>query len=171
MSKLIPRDEIFDIYWYFAHERNEIFYRKMNGDPKPWTNDAILQKYKFTNTYRVNDRVSQYLLSNVIYNGKEYKPEDMMFRIILFKIFNTEPTWQALEKEFGDITLDSFDAEVYGEFIEKLSCIQPVESTAYMLYPLAGKYQSKHRNYLLLLEKRIQEKESGRKIIRSSQLP
>lgn len=23
-----------------------------------------------------------------------------MFRIILFKIFNTEPTWQALEKEF-----------------------------------------------------------------------
>lgn len=45
-----------------------------------------------------------------------------MFRIILFKIFNTEPTWQALEKEFGDITLDNFDAEVYGEFIEKLSC-------------------------------------------------
>lgn len=34
------------------------------------------------------------MLSNVIYNGKEYKPEDMMFRIILFKIFNTEPTWQ-----------------------------------------------------------------------------
>ena len=165
MSKLIPRDEIFDIYWYFAHERNEIFYRKMNGDPKPWTNDAILQKYKFTNTYRVNDRVSQYLLSNVIYNGKEYKPEDMMFRIILFKIFNTEPTWQALEKEFGDITLDNFDAEVYGEFIDKLSCIQPVESTAYMLYPLAGKYQSKHRNYLLLLEKEFKKKNLGERLL------
>lgn len=165
MSKLIPREEIFDIYWYFAHERNEIFYRKMNGDPKPWTNDPILQKYKFTNTYRVNDRVSQFLLSNVIYNGKEYSPKDILFRILLFKVFNKESTWEALEKKFGDITLDNFDVELFGNYLEKLSRIQAIESSAYLLCPISGKYQSKHKNYLALLEKQFNQKNLGEKLL------
>lgn len=35
------------------------------------------EKYRFTNVYRCLDRVSQYLLRQVIYNGKQYEPEDM----------------------------------------------------------------------------------------------
>ena len=104
MKKLIPREDIYDIYWHFAHERNEIFYRKNAGNPKPWTDDPILQQYKFCNSYRVNDRGSQYLVGHVIYNGKIYKPADMVFRIILYRVFNLPSTWEALEKEFGDIT-------------------------------------------------------------------
>ena len=75
------RQEIYDLYWYFANERQNIFIKKLNGDTPPWTNDPILKTYKFCNSYRVNDRVSQYLLKNVIYNGKTYKDEDMLFRI------------------------------------------------------------------------------------------
>lgn len=56
------RQEVFDLYWYFACERQNIFWKKINGDPAPWTHDKILQEYKFCNSYRVNDRVSQYLL-------------------------------------------------------------------------------------------------------------
>ena len=72
MKTLIKRDEIYDLYWYFATERQNIFIKKKRGEKAPWTNDEILQKYKFCNSYRVNDRVSQYLLKNVIYNGKLY---------------------------------------------------------------------------------------------------
>ena len=82
------RQEVYDLYWYFAYERQNIFFKKMNGEPSPWTNDPILQEYKFCNSYRVNDRVSQYLLKNVIYNSKKYSDEDMLFRIVLFKLFN-----------------------------------------------------------------------------------
>ena len=64
------RKEIYDLYWYFAYERQNIFIKKSNNEPYPWTKDPILDKYKFCNSYRVNDRVSQYLLKNVIYNGK-----------------------------------------------------------------------------------------------------
>ena len=85
------RQEVYDLYWYFACERQNIFWKKINGESAPWTNDKILQEYKFCNSYRVNDRVSQYLLKNVIYNGKKYSNEDMLFRILLssgIKIYN-----------------------------------------------------------------------------------
>ena len=67
---LQKRQEIYDLYWYFACERQNIFLKKLNNLPAPWTDDEILRTYKFCNSYRVNDRVSQYLLKNVIYNNK-----------------------------------------------------------------------------------------------------
>ena len=84
------RQEVYDLYWYFACERQNIFWRKLEGKEPPWTEDEILQEYKFCNSYRVNDRVSQYLLKNVIYNGKTYDNDDTIFRIILFKLFNKD---------------------------------------------------------------------------------
>lgn len=66
------RQEVYDLYWYFAAERQNIFYNKLNGMEEPWTDDPILQEYKFCNAYRASDRVSQYLLKNVIYNGNKY---------------------------------------------------------------------------------------------------
>ena len=92
------RQKVYDLYWYFAYERQNIFLKKKEGASAPWTNDSILRQYKFCNSYRVNDRVSQYLLKNVIYNGKNYSKGDMIFRILLFKIFNKESTWELLEK-------------------------------------------------------------------------
>ena len=60
------RQKVYDLYWYFACERQNIFLKKLNGESAPWTDDKILQEYKFCNSYRINDRVSQYLLKNVI---------------------------------------------------------------------------------------------------------
>lgn len=165
MRKLVPREEIFDIYWHFAHERNEIFYRKNAGEPEPWTDDPILQKYKFCNSYRINDRGSQYLVGHVIYNGKIYKPEDMIFRIILYRIFNLPSTWEALEKEFGEITLDNFDPKKYSEFLEKLSKKQGVESTAYMLKPIPGNFPTKHGNWLDYLNRLFKKSNLVEKIL------
>lgn len=106
-KKIIPAtNDSFTWYLYWICERMDIFWRKYSGDRKPWTDDPILQKYKFCNTYRCLDRVSQYLLSHVIYNGKDYEPEDMFYRILLFKHFNKIETWEAIEKELGDITLN-----------------------------------------------------------------
>ena len=86
------RQKVYDLYWYFACERQNIFWKKLNNEPAPWTNDPILQTYKFCNSYRVNDRVSQYLLKNVIYTVNKYSAEDMLFRILIFKLFNKEST-------------------------------------------------------------------------------
>ena len=77
--------------------------------PLPWTDDPILQAFKFTNAYRASDRVSQYLISRVIY--RDDMPGDaaeVVFRVLLFKLFNRIETWELLEKAVGTVTYAGF---------------------------------------------------------------
>ena len=152
---MIKRQEIYDLYWYFACERQNIFLKKLNGDLLPWTNDKILQEYKFCNSYRVNDRVSQYLLKNVIYNDGKYNYDDMIFRIILFKLFNKESTWELLEKEFGDINLKTFNFKKYSEVLDsaRKDNIKIYNDAYISCATKAFGFDKKHDNHLKLLEK------------------
>lgn len=167
-EKIIKREKIYNLYWYFACERQNIFLKKKNGEPAPWTKDEILQEFKFCNSYRVNDRVSQYLLKNVIYNGKKYTDADMIFRIILFKLFNKESTWELLENEIGDITLSSFYFNKYSQILEKaINNGQKIYNDAYI--SCANKafgYNRKHDNHLALLNKMFNEDKIQDKIIK-----
>lgn len=104
-SKGLKTTEVFDAYWRFACERQKVFFNKYEGKTVPWTDDPIIKTYKFTNAYRASDRVSQYLIKNVIYNGEKYLPEDTFFRIILFKMFNKIDTWDILRKILETLTL------------------------------------------------------------------
>ena len=148
------REDVYNEFWYFASERQKIWYKKMIGQNPPYTDDPILQEYKFCNAYRVLDRVSQYLLKNVIYNGKQYSDKDMIFRIILFKIFNKEDTWEYLISEFGDITLDNFSFNAYDNALRKYKENgNKIYNDAYI--SCANKaygYDLKHQNHLALLE-------------------
>ena len=161
------RQKVYDLYWYFACERQSIFWKKLNGDKLPWTNDEILQEYKFCNSYRVNDRVSQYLLRNVIYNGKKYSNDDIIFRIILFKLFNKESTWELLLNNFGDVTLKTFSMKKYSEVLENaISNGVKIYNDAYI--SCANKafgYDRKHDNHLALLNKMFIEDKMQHKIL------
>ena len=161
------RQEVYDLYWYFAYERQNIFWKKLNGEEAPWTDDEILKTYKFCNSYRVNDRVSQYLLKNVIYNGKNYNDEDMIFRILLFKLFNKESTWELLLNSFDDITLKTFDTKKYSEVLENaISNGIKIYNDAYI--SCANKafgYDRKHDNHLALLDKIFNKDKAHLKIL------
>src|SRR5436309_12965426 len=63
--------ECFEVYWRFAAERQRIFHQRAAGAPPPWTADPVLSRHKFTNVYRAADRVSQYLIRNVICHGSQ----------------------------------------------------------------------------------------------------
>ena len=107
--------KVFDTYWRFAAERQEIFFRRIGGAPPPWTADPILREFKFTNAYRASDRVSQYLIKHVIYVGDQ-TPDELIFRILVFKMFNRIEIWELLEESLGGISL----AALY------LVCISPI---------------------------------------------
>lgn len=80
---------VFYAYWRFAAERRRIFYRRLHRTAGHLTDDPVLRSFKFTNAYRASDRVSQYLIRNVIY--REDLPRDetnLFFRVLLFKLFN-----------------------------------------------------------------------------------
>ncbi|CAB1059155.1 FIG00443277: hypothetical protein [Olavius sp. associated proteobacterium Delta 1] len=151
--------EVFDTYWRFAAERQSIFFKRLKGEKSPWTEDQILQNYKFTNAYRASDRVSQYLIRHVIYEGDD-SPDEVFFRIILFKTFNKIETWQLLLRKFGKISWHEFDFKAYDAVLtearnERLS----IYSGAYIM-PSAGKsfgHNAKHSNHLRLLKKMMEE--------------
>src|SRR5206468_1967710 len=103
---------VYDTYWRFAAERQEIFFRRWRRQPPPWSSDPILSEFKFTNAYRASDRVSQYLIKHVIYEG-EQSEEEIFFRTILFKLFNKIETWQLLERTLGAVSYKEYDYSAY----------------------------------------------------------
>lgn len=149
------RKSIYDLYWYFAYERQKIFHKKIDGFQEPWTDDKILGTYKFCNAYRVNDRVSQYLLKRVIYVDSDYSAEDTIFRIILFKIFNKEQTWELLNSKLGDIRLGTFDFNKYSKVLtdaKKAGIVLYNDAYISCANKVFG-YAYKHDNHLALLYK------------------
>ena len=153
--------EVYDTYWKFACERQEIFYRRIQNQSMPWTKDDILSRYKFTNAYRASDRTSQYLIRNVIYCGKKFTDEDILFRIILFKLFNKIETWEYIEKEFGTISYADYNYENYNKVLmRRITEGQRIYSAAYIM-PSGKEYFGfikKHQNNLKLLEYMMQSK-------------
>jgi len=158
-SHLLPAKPtvVFDTYWRFAAERQKVFFKKFLGEPMPWTNDPILSTFKFTNAYRASDRTSQYLIRHVIYHADlPSTPEEVFFRIILFKIFNKIETWQLLKNRLGNIIYTEYSFNRYDEILtEAIENGQRIYSAAYIM-PSGGKglgHTRKHRTHLKLIEK------------------
>jgi len=149
---------VYDTFWRFACERQHVFNRRLAGDPAPWTGDPILHAHRFTNAYRASDRVSQYLIRHVIYRSDlPDSPDEVVFRILLFKLFNRIETWELLEQAFGAITLRHFR---FDNFAKRLALAREegrrLYSAAYIM-PSTGPLleRVKHRGHLRLVEQML----------------
>jgi hypothetical protein len=149
---------IYETYWRFAFERQEIFFRRLSGKPSPWTQDRILERHKFTNVYRASDRVSQFLIRDVIYSGT-HEPKDVLFRILLFKFFNKIETWQLLQTTLGEVTLKDYTFERYDAVLTNaMSHGVRIYSAAYIMpsgVHSIDAERTKHRFHLRLIERII----------------
>lgn len=147
---------IYDTFWRFAAERQDIFFRRLSGVSAPWTDDVVLASYKFTNAYRASDRVSQYLIRNVIYRTDLPKaPTEVFFRILLFKLFNKIETWELLESSLGLLTFEGYRFAHYDNVLSRaLTQGKRIYSAAYIMPPGGRAFgrAAKHQNHLLLLE-------------------
>ena len=150
------REEAYQYYFYFIQERMNIFWRRFEGRSESLTTDKILLKHKFTNVYRAQDRVSQYLINEVIYNQKEtFSGYDVLLRIIVFKIFNNIDTWKFLENNIGVLRIDNFHINVISKLLEKRIALQPIFSPAYMMtgsHTNYAMYRYKHEKWLAMVE-------------------
>lgn len=156
--------EVYDSYWRFAAERLAIYYRKQENRDGPWTNDPVLRSFRFTNTYRAADRVSQYLIREVQYAPRRSKaPRDLFFRTLLFKLFNRIETWEAIESAVGPI-------EWRPSILDKIELVldrlmrhgQRVYSAAYIMpAPRLGNVR-KHANHLALIKQMMDDRIADR---------
>lgn len=146
----------YDTYWRFAVERQRVFFRRLERCPPPWTEDPVLLANKFTNAYRASDRVSQYLIRRVIYRDDlPSDPAEVVFRILMFKVFNKIETWELLEKHVGPVTHDGYSYKRYDQVLSKaMDRGESIYSAAYIM-PSAGSlgHQKKHQNHLVLIER------------------
>lgn len=153
----LRKTPVYDVYWRFAVERQNIFFNRLLRKEAPWTKDPIMGKYKFTNTYRALDRVSQFLIANIINpdGGRSLSNEDRLFRIILYKIFNRIGTWQLLEQALGELSWSRYSFEEYDKVLGSVfHGGVPIYSAAYIM--ASGKkvfgLERKHQNHLKLIE-------------------
>ncbi|KAG2135907.1 uncharacterized protein EDB93DRAFT_1254153 [Suillus bovinus] len=110
---------VFDTFWRFAAERHAITEKRFKGLPAPWTNDPILEAYPFCNTYRVLDRVSQYLIAEVIEKGSQ-DPTELVFRILLFNTFTSINTYETLRNAITPFTWSTYERANYERVLRGL---------------------------------------------------
>jgi hypothetical protein len=163
-SHLAPAkvSEVYESYWRFAAERQAVFFRRTRAEASPWTQDAVISTYKFTNAYRASDRVSQYLIRHVIYREDLPKtPPEVFFRILLFKLFNKIETWELLESSLGPITIESYRFDRFDQVLARAKAAgKRIYSAAYIMPPGSAAFgrPAKHQNNLLMLERMIADR-------------
>lgn len=131
-------DECFRQYWYWIHERQEIWDKRVNqGLSRPWTDDPILRDYKFTHACRDLDKLSIYYIKNVLQQleDTEKSKKEIIINTMIYRLFCRLDTWEM----FGFIHLDTWDeqwTEAKRLLREKKASGKPVFTDAYYVNDL-----------------------------------
>lgn len=152
--------DVYDSYWRFAAERQSVLMKRLAGDSPPWTDDPVIRHYRFTNAYRATDRVSQYLIAEVIYNAdRPDDPAEVFARVLLFKIFNRIETWELIERALGPVIWSKLDLNALSAVLDDaMGRGLSIYSAAYIMPSPPFGYGRKHENHIALLSKMMEEK-------------
>src|SRR5690606_32900931 len=99
LEKGIRREEgVRDLYphadrlFAFIRERHAIWERRNKGLPKPWTEDPILQSYRFCNVYRELDKETIWIRKN----WRNDSDPDNWFAMVVARLVNWSPTLEVV---------------------------------------------------------------------------
>ena len=92
---MVPYSKPLKTFWQYIDERSAIFVAKSLGMPKPWTQDQILQDWKFCNTIRDLDKSSEWFIQNMRDPHSLIKSQ-VLFDTILFRWFNIPETGETI---------------------------------------------------------------------------
>jgi hypothetical protein len=163
-----PRKGIYSLYWSFASERHAAFDRRLAGKPWPWTDDRILQTFKFCNVYRAADRVSQYMIANVCYAQDTGDDQDRIFQIVAFRIFSNIATWEGIRSVLGRIP--QLPDLISGEFERAVELVKSQNGKLYtgafiLCANKAFGFDEKFRNHVALFKKMFIHENLGKRIM------
>jgi len=120
------------------------------------SDDWILRAFRFTNAFRACDRVSQYLIRDVQY-ALDPSPDEVIFRTLLFKLFNKVETWVALAAD-GPPTTSGFGVDSNSRLLtERMARGLRIYSAAYIVPPILGCPGPKHVGHLKLVAQMIDD--------------
>ena len=145
---------VYDTYWRWIAERQAMYERRLVDPIGPWTQDPVLAGHRFTNVFRVSDRVSQRLVRDVQYGqGRSQAIDEVFYRTIVFKTWNREDVWDHLEEILGPI---SWQATPPSEICRVLDAMHAagrrIYSAAYIMPAPPYGHVRKHANHCALIE-------------------
>lgn len=109
-AKPILNEKNISLFFHWIKERYTVHIKKdiKHFDP-PWTEDKIIQKYRFTNVRREQDRETKWLIKNISENNS-LSMEEKILNTLLFRTWNKSSTvetyggpWRKKELEVGPI--------------------------------------------------------------------
>lgn len=106
--------------FYWIRERHNIYMARRNNQPKPWTQDEILQNYRFCNVYRELDKVTIWIANN--WREPYAKEDHLWFAMVVARLVN----WPDTMKRMGFVK----DLDEY-QFVGTIHSIQRAGEKAY----------------------------------------
>jgi hypothetical protein len=76
-----PRERFFA----YARERHQIYLNRAAGQPRPWTEEPVLQQYRFTNVFRELDKTTLWFRDKVrepLRDSQAVLPATVLFRML-----------------------------------------------------------------------------------------
>lgn len=96
-------------FFRYARERHAVYLRRASGAPAPWTEDPILQQYRFCNIFRELDTTTAWFRESVRDPLRD-KPE-VLLATVVFRLFNRIATGEAIFKQLsmgGETAFEDF---------------------------------------------------------------
>lgn len=84
-------------FFLYARERQAVLMRRRSGQARPWTEDHILDTYRFCNIYREDDATTQWL-ARWVRDPLASRPE-VLLAVVLFRWFNRIGTGEAIFRQ------------------------------------------------------------------------
>lgn len=85
------------LFHHYVTERYTIHLLKdVYDQPKPWTDDPILQQFRFTNIRREHDRETKWYIQNIA-QADSVSYDSKLLNTILFRLFNKHETAELLK--------------------------------------------------------------------------
>ena len=141
-------------FFDFARKRHQIYLDRRGGKSPPWTNDPILQRYRFTNVFRELDATTVWFAENLrdpLRNSIEVLPATVVFRW-----FNRISTGEVIKQNKNYLFPNKLR-----KAIAKLP--PPYVTGAYMIYTTALHAPTKQEGVLQAIEIWYEAHEDWRK--------
>lgn len=114
-------------FFNYAKERFNIYLKRQAGEPWPWTDDPILQTYKFTEIYREWDTGTIWLRKNIREPFADHP--NLFFNICVYRQFNRVETAELVGFLGGEFDPDA----LYLTVQKRKSAGLPIYTSAHMV--------------------------------------
>jgi len=122
-----------ELFWNFIAERHLIYVRKeLNDSLPPWTNDSILENFKFTNVFRELDRGTRFVTNHIL--TQDMSPTNMIFNVIAYRLFNRIETYL----HHGTLDVDTYDADKFNLLIHDFNHLKTTKTVFTSAFIVSG---------------------------------